>query len=378
VPYLLHFAAFVAGALIVFATLRSGVRTFVLPRSARDALSRLFFEVVRSLFDLRTRRVRSYAERDAVMALYAPVALLVLPGFWITLVLVGYTAMFWAIGVQPLRLALELSGSSLLTLGFVPPHTLLASLLAFSEAGLGLTIVALFIGYLPTMYAAFSRRETQVRRLEVRAGSPPSASTIVRRYHALHGLDRLREMWAEWEIWFVEVEETHTSLAALTFFRSPHPDRSWVTAAGAVLDAAAITLSTVDTPRTVEAEMCLEAGSVTLRRIGEFFRIPFYPNRAKDTPISIAPDEFDAIYDEFVAAGVPVVASRVAAWEAFAARRALYDNPLLALASLTMAPYAPWSSDRSLRQRVERRGSEADGRRAVGGRAGGGTSARKD
>ena len=41
-----------------------------------------------------------------------------------------------------------------------------------------------------------------------------------------------------WEMWFVELEETHTSLAMLTFFRSPNPVRSWLTAAGAVLDAA--------------------------------------------------------------------------------------------------------------------------------------------
>ena len=38
--------------------------------------------------------------------------------------------------------------------------------------------------------------------------------------------------------WFTEVQETHTSYGSLTFFRSPNPHRSWVTAAGAVLDTA--------------------------------------------------------------------------------------------------------------------------------------------
>jgi hypothetical protein len=38
-----------------------------------------------------------------------------------------------------------------------------------------------------------------------------------------------------------------------------------------------------------------------------------------------------------------------AAWLDFAGWRVNYDTVLIALAGLTAAPYAPWSSDRSLR-----------------------------
>ena len=62
-------------------------------------------------------------------------------------------------------------------------------------------------------------------------------------------------LWVTWESWFAEIEETHTSLAALTFFRSPQSDHSWVTAAGAVLDAAALATSVLDIPRDRQADL---------------------------------------------------------------------------------------------------------------------------
>jgi hypothetical protein len=45
---------------------------------------------------------------------------------------------------------------------------------------------------------------------------------------------------------------------------------------------------------------------------------------------------------------VPLKADLEQAWRDFAGWRVNYDRVLLSLASLTMAPYAPWSSDRSM------------------------------
>ena len=64
------------------------------------------------------------------------------------------------------------------------------------------------------MYAAFARREAAVSLLEVRAGAPPTAVEMIERYYRIHGLDRLREQWVTWEMWFTDIEESHTSLAA--------------------------------------------------------------------------------------------------------------------------------------------------------------------
>ncbi len=342
---------FVLGAVTVAGTLLSAIRTFVLPRSANDRLTRVVFRTMRRLFDLRLRGTRTYADRDRAMALYAPLSLLSLPPVWLTLVLIGYMGMFWALGAPSWYDALRLSGSSLLTLGFAPIADLLGTILAFSEAAIGLILVALLIAYLPTMYAAFSRREAAVTLLEVRAGSPPSAIEMIERFHRLHGLDRLGEQWAAWETWFVEVEESHTSLAALVFFRSPQPDRSWITATGAVLDAASLTASTLDIPRDPRADLCIRAGYLALRRIADFFGIPYDPAPKYGDPICVTRQEFDDVYDRLASVGVPLKPDRDQAWRDFAGWRVNYDTVLLTLADLTMAPYAPWSSDRSLRYR---------------------------
>ncbi|MGA9531636.1 MAG: hypothetical protein WBR18_02870 [Anaerolineales bacterium] len=337
------------GATLIAITISAAIRTFVLPRGADVWLTRWVFRGIHWVFRLRASRVHSYAERDHVMAMFAPTALLVLPLAWVTLVLIGFTAIFWGIGVQPLYLAFRASGSSLLTLGFASLEGWGQSLLAFAEATLGLGLIALLIAYLPAIYASFARRETAVAMLEIRAGSPPSAITLLERARRLDRLGQLGDLWEKWESWFTEIEESHTSLMALVFFRSPQPDRSWVTAAGAVLDAASLTASSVDLPRDVRADLCIRSGYLALRRIADVFYIQYNDEPGADDPISITRVEFDQALERLAAAGVPLREDRDQAWRDFRGWRVNYDTVLIALAALTMAPYAPWVSDRSLR-----------------------------
>jgi hypothetical protein len=285
------------------------------------------------------------------MAFYAPVSLLLLPIVWLALVLLGYAAIYWSLGVRPLTAAFTLSGSSLLTLGIAGSDDPTVVPFVFSEAGLGLGLVALLIAYLPTMYAAFSRRETAVSLLEVRAGAPPTAVELLARAHRLRSLEALDAFWEQWEVWFAEVEESHTTLAPLVFFRSPKADRSWITASGAVLDAAAFLSSTVDVRRTPEAELCIRAGYLALRSIADVFGIPYDPDPRYGDPISISREEYEAACGALIAQSVPLKEDREQSWRDFAGWRVNYDAVLIALAALTMAPYAPWSSDRSLRRR---------------------------
>jgi hypothetical protein len=347
------------GLAIIVVTVMSAIRTVVVPRAVPSRLSQGVFSGMRWLFDLRARAVTTYQARDHVMSFYAPLSLLALPLVWIGLVLFGYTLLFWAVGEQPLSTAFVVSGSSLLTLGFQKPGNLGSVALAFSEAALGLAILALLlVTYLPSMYAAFSRRERAVALLEVRAGSPPSGVEILSRYGRIHGLDALDLVWREWEEWFADLQESHTSLPAVVFFRSPLPDQSWVTAAGALLDAAALYVSTVDVSavradgraesRVPEAEICIRAGYLALRHIAAYFRIAYDPDPKPSDAISITRSEYDEACSALAAAGVPLLPDRQQTWRAFAGWRVNYDTVLLALATLTMAPYAPWSSDRSL------------------------------
>jgi hypothetical protein len=339
----------VSAVAVVLSTALSAVRTFVLPRGANTALTRFVFVVLRRVFDLRVRRQEAYERQDAVMALFAPLALLVLPVVWLGIVFSAYAAALYAIDPhEGLRSAVETSGSNLFTLGTHESPSFGSHLLGYTEAGLGIALLALLITYLPSIYASFSRREAAVQLLEVRAGSPPSAVVMLRRYTVIGGLDRLDGLWRTWEQWFVEVEESHQSLSALVFLRSPRPDLSWVTAAGCVLDAAALTVSAVEHDGTdADASLCIRAGYLCLRRIGAFFGVQSDPDPSPTDPIAVTRDEFDQALDDLAAAGVPLKPDRDQAWADFAGWRINYDTALLGLAAVVFAPTAPWSSDRS-------------------------------
>ncbi len=339
---------FILGLGLATFTLVSAIRSFVLPRGVPDLITASVFKTVRYFFNLRVRHAQSYTERDHIMALYAPISLLSLPPVWLVLVLIGYMGMFWALDLCSLKDTFLLSGSSLLTLGFANVHSVPQMILAFSEATIGLILVALLIAYLPAMYDNFSRRETAVTRLAVRAGTPPSPVEMILRLHRIGELDNLRDFWEEWETLFAEIAESHTSLAPLVFFRSQDPEQSWITASGTVMDGAALILSSVAIPYEPQGALCVRAGYLALQQIATVFDVSY--NSAPHFPqesISISREEFDEVLQELAAYDVPLKKDKEQAWLDYAGWRVNYDTVLLALSALVMAPYARWSSDRS-------------------------------
>jgi len=339
--------AFIAGAALVVWVLLSALVTVVLPRGESVTLTRVVFLSWRRVFVFFARRTRSFEAEDRILAFYAPIALLTLPFAWLVGVLIGYWGMFWALGGVSLRGAFIEAGS-LFTFAFQAPLGIPQTILAYSEAALGLGLVALLISYLPSLYSAFSRREQLVTLLVTRAGSPPSVREMLRRFYIIHGLDQLGPQFALWEEWFADVEETHTSNPALVNFRSPIPSRSWLTSAGAVLDSASFVASTVDQPREPRAELCLRAGYLCLRHIAHTFGIPHRHDPSPTDPISVTREEYDEVYDQLKAEGLPLKRDRDQAWRDFAGWRVNYDDVLVPLARLIRGPEAPWSSDRDM------------------------------
>jgi len=114
-----------------------------------------------------------------------------------------------------------------------------------------------------------------------------------------------------------------------------------------VLDASALYLSCLDLPTEPRAALCVRAGYLALRRIADFFSIPYNkdPHYPGD-PISVTRTEFEAALDQLAASGAPVKADRNQAWLDFAGWRVNYDLVLVSLARLTMAPEAPWTGPR--------------------------------
>ena len=346
----LRIVAVVGGVCTVSAVLLSAVHTFVLPRPATVRLSRVVFLAVRKVIVPLARVRRRWGAEDDTLALFAPISLLLLPVVWLGFIGAAFTVLYWAVEQDGWRVALTTSGGSLFTLGLVRPPDLPDTFMAFTEAALGIFLLALLITYLPSMYAAFARREAQVALLDSRAGMEGergiSPVAMLIRFHSISGLDDLDDVWGSWESWFVDVEESHLSLAALPFYRSPIPGRSWVTAAGTVLDAAALTESTVDVPNSPRAQLCIRSGYLALRRISDFFNIAYDPDPSPDDATSISRAEFDDAVERMATAGVPIRGDRDQAWRAFNGWRVNYDTVLLALAALTIAPRALWSSDR--------------------------------
>jgi hypothetical protein len=333
------------GLWLVGAVLLSALRTVVVPRGERPGLTAFVFLSVRKVLQIPLRRADD-RRREQVLRRYAPISLVLLAGTWAVLVIIGFTPVHWAIGDLSWLDALQVSGSSLTTLGFLSAEPAPARLVEVLEALIGLGLVGLLISFLPAIYGAYSDREKLVAQLSSRAGQPPSVSTFIIRMQRIRGLDDLDETWAEWEDWFSQVEETHSSYPALAYFRSGDR-RSWLTAAGALLDVAAMYQSAIDIEQSFAAALCLRSGFLCLREVADQFLIPYDSDPAPDDPISVTRAEFDECWDQMAAAGVPLVDDRDQAWKDWAGWRVNYDKPLIGLCSLIEPPPAPWSSDRA-------------------------------
>ncbi len=336
-----------AGVLTVLASV---LRTVVLPRAVPARLARFAFLSVRAMLRLRLglSRRSDYDTRDRIFALQAPLGLFAQLVIWVVLIFLCFSALFWAVSpgslaVSAIPHALAESGSSMLTLGFDVPHGLGRQLVAFGAAGVGLTILALLITYLPSLYGAFSRREAAITKLVVRTGIPPSGPQLLGRSWTLGRFEQLEEVWNSWEDWFIEVGETHTTFPQLAFFRSPHPHNHWVLSAEAVLDGAGLLLTVCDVPRQSRAELCIEAGVNALVQIADFLGMPHEPPE-EDAAIELSADRFDEARRELAELEVPIHEDRDASWREFRDIRARYEPLLIMLGATTDAPRSDWSA----------------------------------
>ena len=339
----LRIAAGLAGGWLIITTVSGAIRSFVLPRNESVRLNGFVFGGLRAIFDWAARRANTFARRDRIMAHYAPVGLVALPIGWLALVGLGYTGIYWALGVDGLTKSYELSGSSLLTLGTTSEGGFAINVFSYSEATLGLLLLTLLISYLPTIYQAFSRREIVVAQVELRAGIPSTASGLLCWLGHDGTFKNDDTQWERWEQWFVEIDESHTSLPVLAFFRSPQAGRSWVTAAGLVLDAANLLFSVVDVPRSRQAFLTFEAGCLALSRVHRYF-----DHKADTQPAELRTDlelaasasvreQFEHSWKHLQESDLPLRAEQEACWQHYQQYRSRYAPALSFLQRLLMA-----------------------------------------
>ena len=342
----MNVAVFAAGLAIVLGTWVSVLRTLVVPRGLSSRLTAGVTRVVRGVFDFLADRVKSYERKDSILVGQGPAILIALLLAWIALFLAGFWLMFVGSTDGPLHDAWRETGASVFTLGTETRRTPLATWVEFGAAATGLVVVALQIAYLPTLYAAFNRRETLVTLLESRAGAPAWGPELLARHHSVSILDGLPAFYAEWERWAAELSESHTNYPVLVTFRSPNPARSWIVGLLAVLDSAAMRLALNPSARQIEARLCLRMGFTSLRDVCAAIGIEYDPDPHPDDPIALTYEEFLDGVRRLQAVGYEMERSPEDAWPHFRGWRVNYERQCYALAAAVEAVPAVWSGPR--------------------------------
>ena len=249
--------AVVAGLALVLATAADAVSTLVTTRRRRG---RFWPTPVYYRWSWRAWRAvgrRAGPElREGFLGSYGPLSLLGLLVLWVLLLVAGWGAVWWGLrtrttGIDGYLDAVYFAGVGFFTIGFgdILPTGDLARLLLIGEAFMGLVTMALVIGYLPTLYAAYSRREVQLLALDDLSDEPTTPIGFLEACHAAGGSGGIAAAFADWERWCDDVYDSHTTYPMLALFRSRQPGQHWLTGLGVVIDAAAISLAAVDGAR---------------------------------------------------------------------------------------------------------------------------------
>jgi hypothetical protein len=341
----LPWVGFALGLLLVFFTVKSVVNTVILPRPISSRITACSWLFTRGLFRLVANRFHNYERKDRLLAYLAPVALLVTLLTWLLLFTLGYTLLFWPL-VSDLGVALELSGSSILTLGIVSASRAGPIGLEFAAAATGLITIALQIGYLPTIYGAYNRREALVSALNSRAGSPAWGPEVLARHHLSQASETLPALYAAWESLAADIRESHASYPWLMGMRSPSHLNSWVISLLAVLDSAALYITLCPTRVPAEARQCLRMGFLALRATAGAVRIPVDDDPRPDDPITLTFEQFAFGVEHLRRSGFALERTAEEAWRDFKGWRVNYEAVACDIADYIAAVPAPWSGKR--------------------------------
>jgi len=255
------------GVAVILIVLWEAFETLILPRrvTRKVRLTRYFYLSAWWVWSAIARRMRASKFREMYLSVFGPLSLLVLFILWANFLVLGFALVHGAAGgavdstgaPTTFLTDLYLSGTTFFTLGLgdVTPRTVVDRIITVVECGMGFGFLALIIGYLPILYQSFSRREITISLLDARAGSPPAAGEILRRYGREERRAALHELLREWERWSAQVLESHLSYPVLVYFRSQHDNQSWLGALTAILDTCAVCIVGLDKQKNLQARL---------------------------------------------------------------------------------------------------------------------------
>ena len=231
------------------------------------------------------------------------------------------------------------SGETFFTLGYgdITPVSGVARALAVFEAGMGFGFLGVVIGYLPTIYSAFSRREIEISLLDARAGSPPTAAELLTRFGNCPQQTVLDEILRDWEHWAAQVLESHLSYPVLSYFRSQHNNQSWLGALTTILDASALLMAGVDGIRDEQARLTFAMARHAVVDLAQVMRAR-YDSHAEDR---LPPAELNRLRTALGEEDLRLK-DGVEAEEKLTNLRSLYEPYAIALARRLFINLPPW------------------------------------
>jgi hypothetical protein len=324
----------------------SVIKTLLIPRNLSSAIGKAVATSVLAVYRVVTAKVDDVSRRERIYASGAPTYLFALLVCWIICLYVGYTLMLLPFAHHSLDFAARLSGSSLFTLGFAAPAGAAPYGIVFAAAISGLGVIALMIGYMPTLYAAYNRRETLVIMLEALSGKPPWGPELLARQELIRNTSYLPRLYERWTEWAADISESHTTYQTLIYFRSRYPEQAWPLALLAVLDAAALHLSLNPDSAPAEIRPFLRVGYVTMRSIAGTLGIEVSDDPHPDDPLTLTRDDFDHGVQHIAEAGWAFERAPDEAWAHFRGWRVNYEAAAHGIAAHLDLPPALWSGPR--------------------------------
>jgi hypothetical protein len=210
-------------------------------------------------------------------------------------------------------------------------------------SGSGLAVLAIVIGYLPSLYQAFSRREATVSQLDARAGSPPSAGRLILRTVGHDGWPAVNRYLGSWESWVAELMETHLAYPVLAYFRSQHVNQNWLAAICSILDACAFTIAAAPQGTVRSTRFTFAIARHAVADLSYSFKVTPTPPDPDRLPLS----DLEELMRELAELGVTPETPVAEIHERMTRMRSIYEPYVNALAIRLELNLPPWMAPES-------------------------------
>jgi len=338
------------GVAVVIVVLFDVFTSVVVPRPVRSGLriSAYMLRATWRVWRAAGLRMDPPQRRDSFLGLFASLAVMVILVVWENGLIVGFGLFFYGLrsevhpALHNFGQALYFAGTSLLTIGFgdFVPSGGLTRFAAVVAGTSGLATLAIVLTFLFALFGSFQRRELFVVTLDARGGAPASGLALLETHAQLKLVDDLPRLFIQGQAWAAEVLDNHLAYPILAYFRSSHVDVSWLSALGAVLDAATIVISTIDAVPKGQAVLMHSVGSHLTHDLAKYFGFD------NDNAAGVELQEYREARQRLGAAGFALL-PEADGWVAFQRLRAQYASALNGMAQYWAITPAQWIGDRS-------------------------------